>query len=389
MRILFNVSSATLQSAGIRQYTVNLLQCLARRPDIEDLQVLSGQTIVARDSIANFLSYSDQRATGTSGRFNSFLRRLPGAYWARQTLTDRRAASHLGHFARLGFIYHEPNFIPVRYAGPSVITVHDLSHLRHPEFHPGKRVAWLNTYLPKALIKADRIAADSEFTRREIVDLCKVDENKISVVHIGAAPDFQPRDAQQAAQTLSRMGLRYGGFVLSVATLEPRKNLSRLLNAYAMLPQSLRREYPLVLVGARGWEESSVMDRIRALQSRGELVCTGFLAREQLVDLYASAAFLAYVSLYEGFGIPIVEAFSSGIPVLTSNSTSLAEVSGGAGLQVDPTSEPAISDGLRKLLEDEALRGRLTQLGKARVKEFSLDRCADQAVAMYRHLART
>lgn len=387
VRILFNVSGSTLQSAGIRQYTVNLLRHFVNCPDIEDLQIHSGGITVNRNAITKFLTDSDHQATGTSGRLASFLRRLPGAYSARQALTDWRAATHFGRMAKRGFIYHEPNFVPVRYSGPLVLTVHDLSHLRYPEFHPKERVSWLNMHLPKAMNRADRIAADSEFTRREIIDLYNIDENKISLVHIGVTPDFHPRNAEQVEQTLRRFGLRHKGFVLSVATLEPRKNLSRLLDAYSMLPRRLRQEFPLVLVGARGWDRSSVMQKIRALQDRGEAVCTGFLARSQLVELYASAALLAYVSLYEGFGIPLVEAFSSGTAVLTSNSTSLTEVSDGAALEVDPNSKIEISDGIQRLLEDDALRHTLTQLGAARIKEFSLDRCADQAMAIYRQLA--
>ncbi|SCC93030.1 Glycosyl transferase group 1 (fragment) [Thiomonas sp. X19] len=314
-------------------------------------------------------------------------RSFPGAYALRQCLREYVEGHKISKLGSKGFIYHEPNYIPVSYAGPMVITVHDLSHMRYPQFHPPERVSFLNRHLPAALQRADRILTDSHFVAQEIIDVFRTPAAKIVVTHLGADVASRSRSEWEEAATLQEFKLRRSGFVLSVATLEPRKNLERLIDAYAALPDALRRDYPLVLVGGSGWKNTALLSRLRELEARGEAIRTGYLPRDQVLDLYATAALFAYPSLYEGFGLPVLEALASGVPVLTSNISSLPEVSGGAALEVDPLSVDAIAEGLRALLDDAALRQRHASLGIERAKAFSWKHCAEQTLAVYRQLA--
>lgn len=387
MKVFLTATEATVRSAGIRQYLMNLLRGLAFRPDVDDLEVVSGNRVVRRSEIAGFITASEVTAKGTSGGINAALRRVPGAYELRDFVRSWKIRGELRRRSHAQYVYHEPNFVSLPYRGRNVITVYDLSHVRHAGFHPAERVEWLNRRYPAALARADRIAAISGFTRDELVDIYGVSRERIRVTHIGTGPEFRVRPASEVAEALAALGVHYRQFVLSVATLEPRKNLIRTIEAHRALPDRLRREFPLVLVGASGWKNAELERHIRDGEERREIIRCGYLSREMVIHLFSAAAVFAYVSLYEGFGIPMVEAFASGVPVLASNVSSLPEVSCGAALEVDPYSVDAIRDGMLRLLEDPALRADLVRRGLARASAFDLDHCAEQVMSMYREIA--
>ena len=401
MKVLFNTQSLLPPRTGIGLYTQHLLEEMLRQPQVEAVAGFLGGKIFQGPSLSlqlqqgqtgptlpdeNALQRARRKGFGKA-EFKKFVRSIPGAYPLRQALREWQDGRGIAKLAREGYIYHEPNYIPLRYAGPVVMTAHDLSHVRHPEFHPPERVAFLNNHLPAALRRANRVLTVSHFVAAEIAEVFGTPMERIAVTHLGADAVFHPRGEAEVASTLSAFGLRYRGFVLSVATLEPRKNLGRLVEAYAALPDTLRHEYPLVLVGESGWKNASLVSGVRALEARGEAIRTGYLPRAQVLDLYAAAAVFAYPSLYEGFGLPVLEAFASGVPVLTSNVSSLPEVSGGAALEVDPYSVEAIAEAMRALLDDAGLRERHAVLGLERAKAFSWTRCAEQTLAVYRQLA--
>ena len=183
---------------------------------------------------------------------------------------------------------------------------------------------------------------------------------------------------------LSALGLKYRGFVLSVCTLQPRKNLRRLVAAYASLPEPLRREFPLVLIGANGWMNSDLQRYIGALASAGQVVAPGYISRADLMHLLSAAAVFVYPSLYEGFGLPVAEAMASAVPVLCSNVTSLPEVSAGAAWEVDPYSADEIAHGLQQLLEDATLRDDLVAKGLRRAAELTWAATVEQTCGVYR-----
>jgi glycosyltransferase involved in cell wall biosynthesis len=281
-------------------------------------------------------------------------------------------------------LYHEPNFIPLSYAVPVVTTIHDLSALRYPETHPADRVRWLERGLPDALARSAQILVDSDFVRGEVIATFGVAAGRIHTAHLGVSPAFRPRTTDETAATLRELDLAHGGYLLTVGTIEPRKNVAHVLAAYARLPAAVRERTPLVVAGARGWRAADLERELRDLAERGRIRFLGFVPGAALPDLYAGAAAFLFPSLYEGFGLPPLEAMASGVPVVTSGRASLAEVVGDAGLTLDPDDPEGTAQILTELLGNEAQRARLAHAGVMRAAGFTWAACADETLAAYR-----
>ncbi|MGY8526622.1 glycosyltransferase family 4 protein [Paracidovorax citrulli] len=285
-------------------------------------------------------------------------------------------------------VYHEPNFIAPRSAGPVVITAHDISWVRHPDYHPAARLTLMRTHFPAALERADRVIVVSDFVRRELLECFPVRSDKIDVVYNGVSADFKPKSAAQTAPVLARHGLEYGKYLVAVGTLEPRKNLSTVLAAHAKLPAAMQREYPLVLIGVNGWLNDELHADLRQPVQQGTARLLGYVPDEDLPALVAGACTLLYPSVYEGFGLPPLEAMACGVPVVASTADAVQEVVGDAGLLNAALDVDAFADSMRRVIEDPALRAQLAEKGLARAARFSWDRCVDETLAVYRRALR-
>lgn len=281
-------------------------------------------------------------------------------------------------------LYHEPNYVPLRYDVPVVATIHDLSWLRYPDTHPADRIRWLEAGLPRALDQSTAIIVDSAFVRDELLSTFAILPERISVAHLGVSPQFRPRNAEETATTLRPLELRHDGYILSVGTIEPRKNVGHALGAYALLPETLRERYPLVIAGARGWRAADLERELRLLTDRGQIRFLGNVASADLLNLYAGAALFVFPSRYEGFGLPPLEAMASGVPVLASEGSALSEVMGDAGLPLDPDVPESTAAKIAQLLEDRALHAKLAGRGIVRARSFTWDACAQATMAVYR-----
>ncbi len=299
----------------------------------------------------------------------------------------RQAVFSAGAAWRRIDVYHAPNFLPLKFSGPAVITVHDLSVFRYPETHPADRVRVMTEGLPKAIERARYVLVDSEFVRGEVLAKFAVSPDKVVTTLLGVSGVFRPCSRQEVAPIVEKHGLQAGAYILSVGTLEPRKNLARTLDAYSRLPAATRRAFPLALVGMAGWKMDSVQERLRALLAAGEIRILGYVSQQDLPMLFAGARALVYPSLYEGFGLPVLEAMASGIPVVTSNQGSLLEVAGTAALTVDPEDPDAIGGALLSLLEESKERQSRIARGIDWAHTFTWERCAEQTVAVYRRAA--
>lgn len=284
-------------------------------------------------------------------------------------------------------IYHEPNYLPMPFDGPMVLTVCDLSTFDCPQSHPIERVRLLDKHLPKALSRADEVIVISEDSRRALKRWFNVPDYKITTTYLAADTRFRPLSIESVQTILQSFGLDWKSYVLCVGTLEPRKNLEVLFEAFAQLPDFLRRRFPLVVAGMRGWHSDSLIQRARELLSRGELRLLGHVEDALMPHLYAGAAAFCYPSRYEGFGLPALEAMAAGVPVITSNRTSLPEVVGQAGLMCDPDDVSAMSNHLASMLEDQSLACRLSAAGLERAASFSWHRCASETLAVYQRAA--
>lgn len=283
-------------------------------------------------------------------------------------------------------LYHEPAALPVPFRGPTVVTVHDLSWVRFPETHPADRVRLLNRTFPRAIERAQHLIAVSDYTKHELTDVYGVDPKRITTTLEAARDVFRPRSADECADELTRHGLRYRGYLLCVGTIEPRKNLEFVIAAYAGMPAAYRREFPLVLVGATGWLASRIEIALRPLVQAGEARPLGYVNDDSLASLYAGARALVYPSLYEGFGLPPLEAMASATPVVVSDRSSLPEVVGSAGDLVAPDDVEGLRTILQRLGEDEAHFAARAAAGLARAAQFSWARCAAETADVYRRV---
>ena len=298
----------------------------------------------------------------------SLLRRVPGARLAWHAV--RAGLWRLGKPVVPGgrAVCFAPNFRPTYSFEPCVPVVHDLSFIRHPGTHPPGRLAWL-AGLGAVLEAAPRIIAVSPFTARELAGHYGVAPEKIRVASPGLRPSLL-ESAPAAPAALAELGLTERSYFLCVGTLEPRKNLNTLVDAYARLPQALRQRVPLVLAGASGWGEWGGGRPWRDLMARGELRLLSYVREELLPGLYGAALAHCTPSLYEGFGMPVAESLCRGSPVLVSDAGALPETAGPGGLVLPALDVEAWTAALARIAEDEALRGRLSEAGRRHVLQY-------------------
>jgi len=282
-------------------------------------------------------------------------------------------------------LLHCPGYIaPLqRTAVPVVLTVYDLIALRFPEWcHTANRWHY-GIMLPRSIRRADAIVVPSDATRRDIVERFPEVEPRITVVPLGIGDDLRPvTDERVRADVRTRLGLP-PEYILFVGNTEPKKNLVRLLDAYHCLKQTRARSPDLVIAGCDAWGHDDVMSRIRALGLNECVHVPGFVPRDDLPCLYSMATLCAFPSLYEGFGLPPLEAMACDVPVVTSDRGSLPEVVGNAALVVDPEDVAAISAGLDRLLSDTALRNTLTARGRERARHYTWSNAATGTEAVH------
>jgi glycosyltransferase involved in cell wall biosynthesis len=280
-------------------------------------------------------------------------------------------------------VYHEPNFLAYEFDGPSVITVHDLSWIRYPHMQPKERVRAMDQYFEPGLRRASRILTDSHFVKQELIDVFGIAPHLIHPVYLGAEAQYQPHTPQQTQDNLDRLGLAHGQYLLAVGTLEPRKNLQQALRAFMAMPKALRQQYPLVLVGMKGWNASQLEKQIAPLLAAGEIRQLGYLNREDLTKVTAGAYALVYPSVYEGFGLPPLEAMACGVPVIASNVSSIPEVVGDSGLLIDPFDVNQLTEAMLTLTQAPDLRRDYSGRALARSQQFSWDQCARETLSVY------
>jgi glycosyltransferase involved in cell wall biosynthesis len=374
---------------GIGQYGVCLLEALAALPrqlGVEAVGVFDGREVRPAEQ---FLAALRGRPPATgAGRLKQMVRRAwPGCRdWA-DRFRRQRLTSQIRHTR--WSLFHETNFISPQSALPQVTTVHDMSYLRCPEFLPKDRLAWLRRRMNRSLAVSRVIITDSHFTRGELLELCPhVEAERVVVTHLGVDLDYfsDPIHAQRIDEVRAKYGLPRR-FVLYLGTLEPRKNLQGLLRGYCRLPEALQREYPLVLAGMPGWNQSYFRSDLDGLRRSNALFEVGYVAQDDVPPLMKAASVFCFPSLYEGFGLPPLEAAACGTPVLSSKVASLPEVLGDAAWYVDPHSPDEIAAGLERLLQDEPLAKRLAAAGVARAALFPWENCARQTLTAYRTAA--
>jgi len=297
-------------------------------------------------------------------------RRLPFFLW-QQTIALRRLKADW---------YLSTFFLPPVTPCQGAVLVHDLSFRAHPEYFPATIALYMRLLTGLAVRRAQRVVVLSEFTRRELARFHPTAVEKAVVVYPGLGRMFRPEQGPEQRSEDEELLRAYGvapGYILAIGNIHPRKNLSRLLDAYLIL-RARRKSVPaMVWGGLQRWESGELLERARS----AGVVLPGFIAQEDLPTFYRQAEMLVYPSLYEGFGLPPVEAMACGTPVITSDTTSLPEVVGEAGLTVDPTNAEGIAAAMAQLLDDTSLRRSLRQAGIKRAREFTWRHTAQRLLA--------
>lgn len=381
MRVILNVDAITPPLTGIGRYALELARGLRDAEDVDDVRFYSAY---------RWLN-SAEAALGANAVLASLRQHLPlkslalrGYFWMRQRAFDRLAKQRYRNY-----LLHSPNYMLFRHVGPSIATLHDFSWVHFPEYHPRERIDLMRREMPRTYRQATAFITDSEFVKREAMQLAGLASERIHVVPLGVDPAYRPMAPTEIGPTLIRHGLEAGQYLLAVSTLEPRKNLVRLLQAYGALEPSLRSRFPLVLVGVRGWHAESIECLATRLEATGDLRRLGYVPESDLPAIYGGARAFAFVSLHEGFGLPPLEAMASGVPVLCSNATSLPEVVGDAARLVDPLDESAIRQGLEQVLTDDPWREAAVAAGLARATAFTWQRCVRETLQVYRKVVAT
>ena len=215
-----------------------------------------------------------------------------------------------------------------------------------------------------------------------------IESDKIKVIHLGVSGDFMPRSKAEVHSVLSKYDLKYRNYMLAVGTLEPRKNLVQVIEAYQILPIEVAKKIPLIIAGMRGWKEKGMLTQLETLLVNGRARLLGYVPGIDLPYIYSSARGLLYPSIYEGFGLPVLEAMSSGTPVICSNSSSLPEVIGDAGKIVEVGDVDRMAELIRNLCEDDGEVLRLSAAGLERASQFSWDKCATDTIEAYQYTLR-
>lgn len=383
--------------AGIGRYAWELALGLAQHAEEVDLRLLSLGRWQRMDALRQRLDNSSiAHAAQTQGgaRFRRHLisalgrqQAVASAYELVRSLANRRALGALP--GPQPTVVHGPDYFAPVSDRPTAVTIHDLSVLLFPETQPVTRVRRFEKLIGRAVRSGFTILTDAHSVANELAQHTGVALHKVNPIHLGVSGNFRPYETAQCAAILAHYQLTPDRYVLSVGTAEPRKNLLRLLDAYERLPAGVRHQFPLVLAGGKGWNDDALLQRIERAKAAGWLRTLGYVPEAHLPALYAGARFFAYASLYEGFGLPVAEAMACGTPVLTSDCSSMPEVTAGAALLVNPLDVDAIAIGLQRGLEDEPWRHAARQRGLARAAELTWDRTVAATLAVYRKMLAT
>ncbi len=288
-------------------------------------------------------------------------------------------------------VFFFPNFVrwPLIWTKASVIVVYDLSYLHAGEHSVRGHRGYLTRTVPKSIRRATQVVTISENSRREILAEYGTNPNKVSVVYPAVNHEFfMPRNAKAIATVQAKYGINQP-YILSVGTIEPRKNLVGLLKAYAQLSVQVKKKYALVLTGGKGWLDTEINDLYDSLSQEYTIIRTGYAAEADLPALYSGASVFAYPSFYEGFGMPPLEAMACGTPVIVGDNSSLPEVVGNAGIKVDARDTEAIAAALTKVLSDDKLAQQMSAAGFEQAKKFVWQEEAAKLVDIFKAIGRT
>jgi glycosyltransferase involved in cell wall biosynthesis len=390
MRVLLHANAATGARTGVGHYTAELLRALGEEPSIRVFSYPNPHLARIRERLGGgrppagwdggTAVVASPGAPPKDYRFTlRHITRTPLRLgWRLIMATYLRAAFD----PRLVDLYHEPNFFPLRTRLPTVVTVHDLSAVLHPEWHPASRVALFEKEFLPRISEIAHVLTVSDAARAEIIRTFNLPPERVTRAYNGVRVGLRSRPAAEIAPTLRRLGLP-DAYFLHVGTLEPRKNLLMLMQAYAALPGDLRARCPMVLAGTWGWRFEQLAGYFESIAKHRNVIHLGYVAEEDLPAVYGGARALVFPTWYEGFGMPAAEMLARGGAVLASDTPAVAEVLGSCGYRIDPADADGWQSAMRRAITDDDWIMTLRVGTIERAAEFTWANCARDTVAGY------
>jgi glycosyltransferase involved in cell wall biosynthesis len=367
MRIGIDATALPPQPVGAANYIVNLTQALLSVDPTNDYVI--------------FVKPLHAALFAEQGRSQAI--RVPLATRILRIAWEQAALPWLAQQHKLD-VLHSPHYtMPFAARCATVVTFHDLTFFLYPEMHLLYKRLFFRAMIPWSARRANALIAISQSTRADILRQLKPILEKVFTVLYGIAPCFHPVENSQALEICRRYNLSKP-FILYVGNLEPRKNLPILVRAFAQVVQG-GLPHSLVLAGSRGWKDTEVFSTIQALDLTSRVCFPGYVPQQELPALYSAADLFVYPSLYEGFGLPVLEAMACGVPVITSSVSSMPEITGDAGILVNPRDVDGLAEQMRRILTDRARRDRLAYAGMERAKSFSWERAARETLSVYQY----
>ncbi|MBC3881735.1 glycosyltransferase family 4 protein [Undibacterium sp. LX40W] len=380
MNVVLSIEAVRPPLAGIGRYVWELATRLPHHQEVESLRFISDGLWRTLPDLSLSSSPVSSVRQGMDWRHvlgkNPLVSRVYGA------VMPKLAAIQINRLNDT--VFHGPNFFVPNVGIPTVVTIHDLSAYYPSNWHPQMRIERMQTLIPHAVNRASLVLTDSEATRLELLQEFNLSEDKVQAIPLGVDQVYHPRPLSELEDVLAQYGLQAQGYSLFVSTIEPRKNLSNLIAAYSKLPSAMRQRWPLVLVGGKGWNSEEIHAQIEQATAQSWLKYLGYVPQAHLPLLYAGARLFTYPSLYEGFGLPIAEAMASGVPVLTSNCSSMPEVAGTAALLVEPRDVDQMCVELERGLSDNVWRTLAIPKGLERASQLTWDTCVDKTLLAYK-----
>jgi glycosyltransferase involved in cell wall biosynthesis len=394
MRIGIDVTSAVRQGAGIGRFTRELVRAfLALEGGMgmpsHHFVLFAATGGMPRRTWESRLAYIIQPAVACHLKLEICnLKFLPDD-WLHRLWHRARLPIPIEAMTGRVDLFHEPDFVlpPTLPRTRTVLTVHDLTFIRDPESAFPRLRRYLNRVVPQSVSRATHVLADSAATKSDLIELFGTPAEKVTVLYGGVDARFVPvREPERLAAVRAKYGIGDEPFILGIGTLQPRKNYRRLIQAFAHVKYQTSN-IKLVIVGGKGWMYDDIFSGVKRLGLEGHVLFPGFVDDDDLPALYSAAEVLAYPSIYEGFGLPLLEAMACGTPVVTSITSSLPELAGDAALLIEPTEVEAIAAAMCRLLQDADLRRRLVVAGFEQIRKFAWEKAAAQLLGIYEAIA--
>ena len=372
MRIGFDMGPIAKNRTGVGNFCFSLLEALLALPDAPEIRGLAtGIRPPSLESLASKVACTH----------------LPVPARAMYLVWNALRFPPVENLIGSVDVYHATNyFLPPSRRGRRVLSIYDLAFLVRPQWSSPRIAGPFSRTIRRFAHEADLLLAASESTKRDIVNLLEVPEEKVRVTYGAPNASLRPVPRDEAQQRVAdRFGIR-DPFVLFAGTIEPRKNVLGLIRAFRALAKSL--PHRLVLAGSIGWNAESTLAALQDPALRDTVTRAGFVSFDELSALYSAADVFVFPSFYEGFGLPVLEAMACGCPVVTSNASSLPEVGGDAAIYCDPADVTGLSDAIEHIVSDPDLRSRMIAAGHDRARRFTWRSCAEATLSAYREVAQ-